>query len=211
MLYHPAHIATNIATLSKVVGGKVVLGLSRGAFYEYLSIRIKKPLRAVKEAVETIDLLLHSGGKYEGSLFKVSSKTHLKVHAYPDVETYVGTSGPKMIRMASGLKPVRGIIVDNMWNPRYVPKVQESIRIGALRKGRKPEDIDIIPRPFCCVMKDREEAKKIMVKELAKYLPFLVANSPMLAEAGISFKELEDFALHSEERGELAIKIVENF
>lgn len=211
MLYHPAYIAANLATLNEATGGRALVGISRGAFYEYLHARPEKPIRAVKEAIEIIDLLLHGGGTYLGEVFKVSRKAKLRLPTDSNVEVYVGSSGPKMITMASGLKMVKGIVVDNLWNPSYLAKVRESVKLGASRVGRKPQEISIVPRPFSCVMRKREEAKELMEKELARYLPSLVGDSPMLAEAGVTFEEIKEYSRAPKNNKELGAKLLKNF
>lgn len=211
MLYHPAYIAANIAALDEVTDGKAILGLSRGAFYEYLSTTAKRPIAAVNDAVRIIDMLLKGDGGYEGSIFKISSRAKLKTNTAHSVEIYVGSSGPKMIQMASGLKPVKAIVVDNLWNPRYAEKVRENIRLGALGAGRRPEEVSVIARPFCSIMSNREEARRIVIKELSRYMPSLVANSPMLEEAGISFADLEALTVKQHGSEELVSRIIDNF
>lgn len=211
MLCHPLYTAANIATLSELTGGNAILGLSRGAFYEYLSQEVEKPIRAVKESVEIIDLLFRGGGGYQGKIFSLSNSAQLKVPRFHRPRMYVGSSGPKMIQMASGLAPVSGIVVDNLWNSKSVKRIMENIRIGASRAGRKPDELEVVARPFCCVMQDGQEARKTVAKELVHYLPSLVANSPMLSEAGLEPEQIQEFLADPGGQDEVLTTLIENF
>jgi 5,10-methylenetetrahydromethanopterin reductase len=193
LLSYPFYMAANAAALcDSRCGAKVVLGISRGAFYDYLGVpKHSRPITAVKEAVEIVETVIKKRAtSYRGQVFSFSGG--LKWRFKPNVEIYVGSSGPKMIETASKMPEVKGVVVDNLWNPTYAKKVKHAMELGRANIDSGIRDIQLIARPFSVIVpRESASAKKIAVKELAKYSPYLLKGSPMVKEAGSSDEELE--------------------
>ncbi len=188
---HPALTAANLACLDEISGGRALIGLSRGfQFYlDMLSMKPRRPIRAVKEAVEIIDRLIHGArGSYTGSIFKTSSDTFL--HWTPPrtrIPIFIGTWGPTMFRLAGRMKPVIGTVTDTLWNARFVPVIRENLRRGALEAHRDPDQLIIGARPLTSISKNRDVAQKAIRSALAGYLPHL---RPLTEFAGIGEDEI---------------------
>ncbi len=197
-LYRPETVARYLGLLDELSGGRALLGLSRGAYYELLPQKPERSIAAVKEAVEIISSLLDEGrAAYDGRIFKLSVELNLSWLAGRSVELYVGTSGPKLAEVASGLRAVKGIVVDNLWNRRYVETLRTSVEAGAAGAGRNASEVSIVARPFASISSDVDEARRTALSALRRYLPALVGNSPMLRAAGISYEDLKSFSEYS--------------
>lgn len=58
-IVHPCYHAGNIAELDELTNGRAVLGIARGAFFEFLGIeKQEKPITMVREAIQIIRRLL---------------------------------------------------------------------------------------------------------------------------------------------------------
>ncbi len=190
---HPALTAANLACLDELSGGRALIGLSRGfPFYlDMLSLKPRKPVTALKEAVEIIDRLLHGTREsYAGSVFKTSTDTYLRWQPpRTRIPIFIGTWGPRMLQLAGRLKAVSGTVTDTLWNPKFVPVIKENLRRGANEAGRDPESLIIGARPLTSVSKNREAAEKTVKSALANYLPHL---SPLSDYAGIDESEIQE-------------------
>ncbi len=190
---HPALTAANLACLDELSGGRALIGLSRGfpLYLDMLSLKPKRPVTALKEAVEIIDRLLRGTREpYTGSVFKTSKDTYLRWQPPRSrIPIFIGTWGPKMLQMAGRLEAVSGTVTDTLWNPKFVPVIKENLRRGANEVGRDPESLLIGARPFTSVSKSREAAEKTAKSALVNYLPHL---SPLSEYAGIDEFEIQE-------------------
>ncbi len=102
---HPALTAANLACLAELSGGRALIGKSSGfPFYlDMLSLKPKRPVTALKEAVEVIDRLLRGTREpYTGSIFKTSKDTYLRWQPpRTRIPIFIGTWGPKMLQIAT--------------------------------------------------------------------------------------------------------------
>ncbi len=78
---HPALTAANLACLDELSGGRALIGLSRGfPFYlDMLSLKPKRPVTALKEAVEVIDRLLRGKQRQIDSINREFTKSRRQV------------------------------------------------------------------------------------------------------------------------------------
>ncbi len=190
---HPALTAANLACLDELSGGRALIGLSRGfpLYLDMLSLKPKRPVTALKEAVEIIDRLLRGTREpYTGSVFKTSKDTYLRWQPPRSrIPIFIGTWGPKMLQMAGRLEAVSGTVTDTLWNPKFVPVIKENLRRGATEVGRDPESLIIGARPLSSISKSREAAEKTVKSALVKYLPNLY---PLSEYAGIDEREIQE-------------------
>lgn len=209
-LYDPVTLTRLVAALDELAAGRVVLGVSRGAYHELVGHVRDRSIEAVEETVEAVDLMLRTGkGGYRGRTIAIDEGLRLWWREAKKAEIYVGTSGPRLAYRAAAIKSVSGIVVDNLWNPRYASYLRERIEEGAKSARRDPGAIQMIARPFCYISRDKGEAEAGILPHLREYLPSLVGDSPMLRAAGISYSEL--LTLGERCSDELASRLVENF
>lgn len=158
-LYSPVVNARFLAHLNTLAPG-AVLGVSRGAYMGEKRAKISEVVKKVRMIVD----------EYRRISWRSSSEP----------EVYVGTSGPKLARAAASLDYVKGIVVDNLANPRYAQHLRNIID----ETGRK--DLQLIARPFTSIGEDMDK----LLEALWSYVPELVGDSPMLAAAGINYRDL---------------------
>ena len=121
---HPYEIAGQIAMLDAVSGGRAYLGLVKGAWLEQLGLDEKRPLTALREAVEIVRALLAGDAEgFEGERFSLAPGTTL---AYPRVRETVpltiGTWGPATARWAGTVADE--VKVGGTANPALLPVVR---------------------------------------------------------------------------------------
>ncbi len=170
-LFRPFTLARNLKALSELTQGRAILGVSRGAYAELLREPVERSIRSVLETVNSLGNRLRD----------------IPIGIKP--ELYVGTSGPKLAYKASQLNAVKGIVVDNLWNPKYAARLR-SILDEAQQKSRRRDRISLIARPFTMLSNTKKEAIRKLDPILKNYLPHLAGDSPMLKAAGLPYQEL---------------------
>lgn len=187
-IVHPCYHAGNLAELDELTNGRAVLGIARGAFWEFLGIEKQaKPITMVREAIQIIRRLL-SGDRtaFHGEIFTATEELFFRFQPLrEEVPIFIGTWGPKMCQLAGEIAD--GVKSDGLWNPDYVKILRENIEIGAARANRDPQEVEIIAGPLCSISSDREKAKATARRVLAVYLPYL---RPMTDVAGIPEEEI---------------------
>ena len=89
-IVHPCYHAGNLAELDELTNGRAVLGIARGAFWEFLGIeKQRKPITMVREAIHIIRRLL--------------SGDHTTLSRSAEIEL----KGPAIISTSSGLRFTR--------------------------------------------------------------------------------------------------------
>ena len=187
-LVHPAYTAGNLAELDEISGGRAMLGIGRGAFYEFLGMKPQKPITAVKEAILLIRrLLAGSREAFHGEVFTATPELFFRWQPIRrELPIFIGTWGAKMCHVAGEIG-VTETKSDGLWNPNYVRLIRENIDIGAKRGGRDGSTIGIAAGPLCSISADRNAAHQMARMALAIYLPYL---HPMTEVAGISKEEI---------------------
>ena len=187
-IVHPCYHAGNLAELDELTNGRAVLGIARGAFWEFLGIeQQRKPITMVREAIMIIRRLL-AGDRtsFRGEFFTATEELFFRFQPLrKEVPIFIGTWGPKMCQLAGEI--AQGVKSDGLWNPGYVEIIKENIAIGAARVNRDPGEVEIIAGPLSSISSDRELAKATARRVLAVYLPYL---RPMTDVAGISEEEI---------------------
>ncbi len=187
-IVHPCYHAANLAELDELTNGRAVLGIARGAFWEFLGIeKQRKPITMVREAIQIIRRLL-AGERtaFHGEVFTATEELFFRFKPLrKDVPIFIGTWGPLMCQLAGEM--ASGVKSDGLWNPEYVKIIRENIEIGAKRVNRDPDEVEIIAGPLSSISSDREKAKATVRRVLAVYLPYL---RPMTDVAGIAEEEI---------------------
>jgi 5,10-methylenetetrahydromethanopterin reductase len=187
-IVHPCYHAGNLAELDELTSGRAVMGIARGAFWEFLGIeKQQKPITMVREAIHIIRRLLAGDrSRFEGEVFTVTEELFFRFQPVRrEVPIFIGTWGPKMCQLAGEV--AQGVKSDGLWNPDYVKILRENIAIGAARANRSPDEVEIIAGPLSSIAADRERARATARRVLAVYLPYL---RPMTDVAGISEEEI---------------------
>jgi len=165
-LVHPAVIASAIATVNEVSGGRAILGIAAGdkVTFERIGVKWEKPLSRIKEAVEVIRAL-HAGKpvNYEGEFFRLrGAKLDFKTGNIP---IYIGAQGPKMLKLASEMGD--GVLI-NASHPKDFEIATKNMEIR--------ENFDVVAYASLSIDKNREKARNAAKIVVA----FIVAGSPDL-------------------------------
>ena len=174
-LTHPAFIASSIASLDRVSGGRAVVGLGAGdrVTLGYLGVERKKPLRAIRECVEILRAFFRGERvSYQGEIFNVQSAS-ISYKPLRKIPIYIGAQGPKMLALAAEIGD--GILI-NASHPIDFRFAMEHIKKGLERAGKRKEDIDIAAYTSFSVDENPEKARKAAIPVVA----FITAGSPKI-------------------------------
>jgi F420-dependent oxidoreductase-like protein len=168
----PAAIASAIATIDEISGGRVILGLGTSGpavIENWHGVQFEQPLERTKEYVQIIRLIL-SGSKanYVGKVFKLKDFRLMFEPIRKEIPIFIASLGPKNVRMTAE-------IADG-WIPYLVPiesikKIAESELFDPLRiAGRTEREFRIAPYFPACVSDDPEESKRVVRDLIAYYV-----------------------------------------
>jgi 5,10-methylenetetrahydromethanopterin reductase len=142
--YHinPSVIASSIATIAEISGGRTILGLGAGdkVTLGKLGIDWVKPLTGMRESIEIIRKLWNGETvDHKGEVFKIpSAKLNFKVKYKPPI--YMAAQGPKMTELAAEIAD--GILV-NASHPRDYEEAKRNLELGMKERKLTKRKFDI--------------------------------------------------------------------
>lgn len=164
----PADLAMAAGAVSRISGGRFVLGLGTshpGKVGDIHGLPFERPVRRVGEAMELIKRLLsdEESVSFEGEIFESHGCRGLD----EPVPVYNAAQGPMNLRLT-------GRVADG-WLPYLLPlsRIAESfdvIATAAEGEGRSPDDITTSPQILAAVSEDPEEGKDVIRSYVADYL-----------------------------------------
>jgi 5,10-methylenetetrahydromethanopterin reductase len=183
---HPAEIAGQIAALDHASDGRAYLGLVQGAWLGQLGIEPRKPLTALREAVELVRRLLagdRSG--FAGERFSLAPGSGLRYEPRrPAVPLMLGT-----------------------WRPRtaaYAGEVAQEVKIGGsanpelvelMRRWIGNDAVGIVVGAVTVVDEDGDLARDRARQEVALYLDVVGGLDPTLPLAPGESPPLDRFVI----------------
>jgi 5,10-methylenetetrahydromethanopterin reductase len=177
---HPALIATAIATLAELSGGRAVLGLGAGGTnHRALGIDRAAPAAALREAIELIrGLLAGREVTVEGRVIRAyEAELDFDPPAEP-IPIYVGARGPRVLELAGELAD--GVIVGNVTTVEAWTYALDRVRAGAARAGRDPGGLRVTAWVYSCISDDPAEALTAVRPMVATSLVTSRATLPQL-------------------------------
>jgi 5,10-methylenetetrahydromethanopterin reductase len=179
---HPALLATAMATLDELSGGRAVLGLGAGGTnHRALGIARTSPAATLEAAIELIRALFAGGTvTVEGSVVRAREARLDFAPLRPRLPIYVGSRGPRVLELAGALAD--GAIVGNVATREGWAYAVERIAAGAASAGRDPAEIRLVAWLYTCVGDDEEQALDAIRPMAATSL---VTSRPVLGELGI--------------------------
>ncbi len=168
---HPVEIAGQIAALDAVSRGRAYLGLVRGSWLEALGIETRRPLTAIREAVEVIRRLLaldESG--FAGERFSLAPGARLRYEPVrSQVPLMIGTWGVRVAAYAGEV--ATELKIGGTANPDFVPVMRS--RLGNDR-------VRIVVGAVTVVDEDAAAARQLAKEEAALYFPVVAGLDPTL-------------------------------
>lgn len=159
---HPSAIASSIATLDEMSGGRAILGLGIGGNgLKELGIERRLPVAAMREAVTMIRGLL-AGGEYaaEGKVVSLG-KARLSIRPVQErIPIYFATHGAQITRLAGEVAD--GVLIANTLNPAAFDFYVAQLKAGMAKAGRADGAVDIGLRVEACIADDDEAAFAVM-------------------------------------------------
>jgi alkanesulfonate monooxygenase SsuD/methylene tetrahydromethanopterin reductase-like flavin-dependent oxidoreductase (luciferase family) len=186
--YHPAVLAQKVATVDRISGGRVILGIGAGEAMnlEPFGIKWKNPVSKLIEAV-TIMRRLWSGEivTFDGNFWKLK-EAFLQINPVKGtVPIYFGANSPRTLKLT-------GELADG-WlsiplSPRLCRERLKYIKESAEKAGRSIDEIDTGVYLYTAVAKKAEQAYKRLEE-----MKFQIILSPeILKEAGYSIELPEE-------------------
>jgi F420-dependent oxidoreductase-like protein len=186
----PAVIASSIATLDEMSGGRMLLGLgtSGGNVVEHWhGVPFQRPLRRLREYIDIINLIMRREPlRYEGELFNLQRGFRLRFTPLrPHVPIYVASITPSSIaqtgEIADGVLPV-------LWPDHEYGVLRRQLGLGAARSGRRAEDVAIASYITTIYVREeaqRDRARRLAASSIASYVGRMgVFYAQMLARNG---------------------------
>lgn len=182
---HPAIITSNILALNEIAKNRVVLGLGRGAFFDFLGMDFteENTRLAYEENTKMVKhFLALRKESFDGNYFKSNENAFLRIPS-SDIPLITGTWNEDMAYIAG--KYCNEIQIADVWNVDYLNRLQNSFLIGNCETG-------LIENPtfsiggICCVSKNEKKCKEQVTETLIVYLPYL---TKILDRCNINYKQ----------------------
>lgn len=143
LLRHPVLMASSVATIDELSGGRAILGIGVGGweFPTQLGIPLRRHRAVVREAIEIIRALWRGEAQVRGEVFTASG-AKLGWKPREDIPVYMGARGPRMLELAGEIAD--GAITHGI-SPGYVEFCLARLATGAARTGRAAGACELVP------------------------------------------------------------------
>ncbi len=204
----PALLASTFSTLDDLAPGRVILGI--GAWWDPLARKVgvdrAKPLKAMREIVEAVRLLLaNETVTYEGEFVHFDGVELDYVHQErrpKDVPIYIGATGMQMMELTGEIAD--GVVLNYLVSPAYNATALEHLARGAAKAGRAVDAIDRPQLVVCSLDEDREralDAARLLVTQYLGQQPHIMKASGVPAGAARRDRQGADLAGHARSGG----------
>ena len=170
-LRSPMGFAISAGTLSKMTGGRFILGVGSGqadvpAYRRTWDVRGSSSLDLVRDYVTTIRALVKGETvDYEGPSVRLHG-ARLTIAPPQNTPVYLGALGPRMLKV--GGEVADGLCL-NWSSPEQVAVSRQHVVDGAERAGRDPADVKIAEYIRVCVDEDVDVARRAYARAMAFY------------------------------------------
>lgn len=170
---HPALIASNAAFLDTLSHGRSVLGVGRGAFFDFLKLDDdeKYTRKAFKETLQLIQhLFKQQKSSFNGDVFSASKKAILRIAPPANPYFVTATWNSKMAYL--GGRYSNELQLAEVFTETYLNKLSNAFNKGCSKsteKGKKSISIG----GMICVGDDSALAIETAKRTLAVYIPYL--------------------------------------
>jgi 5,10-methylenetetrahydromethanopterin reductase len=154
---HPAVNLTGITTIDDLSGGRAGYGVGLGSDYYLRELGYGPSTRQlVGDMVrQTRRLLAGETVTFEGERFQLRDARLRYYTERRPIPVYVAATGPRMLELGGEVGD--GVFVHVGAHPKTVAYARERIREGAVRAGRRAEELDVSLFLFCSMGPDPRE------------------------------------------------------
>lgn len=153
----PAMLASAVASLDELSGGRALLGLGAGGSgFAQMHVERKHVNQALREAIVMIKGLLSGEAvTFEGRIFRLTD-AQLRFDVRPDLPIILATRSPMNLELAGELAD--GALIATYVSDEQLRFAIEKIRTGAEKAGRRPEDVRLISWVYTSISDDGHQA-----------------------------------------------------
>lgn len=182
---HPINIAGNMALINEISKGRAYLGLSRGAWLDFVGVEPKRPLSALQDSILAIKHLLHQSKEpFKSDIYPVQGGDSLRWNiSYPDVPIVLGSWGPNTIEKCKKL--IHEVKLGGTANPELVPYYRSLVEGTA---------VSITLGCVTVVDEDSDKAREKARLEAALYVPVIAELDKTLKIEEEQLEEMKKLA-----------------
>jgi 5,10-methylenetetrahydromethanopterin reductase len=186
---HPVVLAGIMAALQDASDGRAFLGIGVGAGLEQLGLEYRRPVTALREAIEAIRALLRGETVHvAGDTLRIDGGR--MVGPVGPVPISIGTRSPQVMRLAGELADIAlvgGRLLDEEITATYRGWLAE----GAAKAGRDARAIEVAPRLTLCISADGDLARRSMKRYAAHYAAIIRPGDLVEREGGRWLADVE--------------------
>ena len=189
---HPGLVAMAAATVDRLAGGRLLLGLGRsdrGVIEQTFGIPYDAPRETLAEAVSVIRRLL-AGETVDdpgGRLGLQGARLAVTPTRPPPI--YVAAIGPRALRLAGAVAD--GVLLNAYTPTAYIRYAVAEVRAGAGEAGRDPDAVDIACMLVVRLTEDRASILPQLRGRLAGIMAEPHVGELMVARGGVDLGDLD--------------------
>ncbi len=153
---HPVQVARAAATLDDIAPGRIVLGYGAGNRKELIApmgYEQKQSTQRCREAILVSRQLLQGETVNYRSETLVADGIQLEMPAHPNIPIYLAARGPQILQLAGELADV--VVIGALISKAGLEFAIQQAKVGALRAGRKPDEVELMSWITCYVTEDK--------------------------------------------------------
>lgn len=174
---HPINIAGNIALIDEASGGRAYLGIARGSWLDFVGVRPRRGVVALREAMACVrHLLRRDPAPLAGEIFPLAGGDSLRWNILRhDLPFLLGTWGEQTIRAC--IDEIAEIKIGGSANPDVIPHFRKILDAATSDSHGK---VDIVIGAVSVVDADGDAARRLARREVALYLPVVAELDPTM-------------------------------
>lgn len=188
---HPGHLAESAATLDELAPGRVIVGLAAGGVALHrLGRSHDRPARTVALAVSALRSLLDGKTVSIESTSFALRDAQLDIHPSGNVRIAIVAHGPLVYEVAGRSADIA--ILANLTTPEGVTWARSHLTRGRSERDPALGELEELLRVDLCVSSDREAARDVMRRRIARLLSAGYYRNSFVAPPGVAAQLAQD-------------------